>query len=209
MKTVYTVGITGGSGSGKTHFVNWIAKQFKESELCLVSMDHYYKSREQQPIDDNGYKNFDLPGAIDHETFVADVKSLKNGKSVTKIEYTFNNPNAEPKHLIFIPAPILILEGLFVQYFKEVEDELDLKIFIDSEDQLKLKRRIKRDREERGYDINDVLYRYENHTMPVYRQFIAPLQQRSDLIIQNNSDFKAAVDVLAVYLRQRLTGIAN
>ena len=86
---------------------------------------------------------------------------------------------------------------------------MDLKIFIDSEDQLKLKRRIKRDREERGYDINDVLYRYENHTMPVYRQFIAPLQQRSDLIIQNNSDFKAAVDVLAVYLRQRLTGIAN
>lgn len=209
MKTVYTVGITGGSGSGKTYFVNWIAKHFKTSELCLISMDHYYKPREQQPVDDKGYENFDLPGAIDREAFVADVKSLKNGESITKMEYTFNNPKAEPRRLTFVPAPILILEGLFVQYYTEVESELDLKIFIDSDDQLKLERRIRRDREERGYDMKDVLYRYENHTMPVYRQFIAPLQQKSDMIIQNNSDFKAAVEVLTGYLRQRLSGIAN
>lgn len=209
MKPTFTIGITGGSGSGKTHFVNWVSRNFDGTELCLVSMDHYYKPREQQAIDENGYKNFDLPTSIDHEAFLRDIRILKSGQPVTIREYTFNNPKASPKHLTFSPAPILILEGLFVQYFKEVEDELDLKIFIDAEDSQKLDRRIRRDKEERGYDLDDVLYRYEHHTLPVYREFIAPLQQGSDLIIQNNANFLAAAEVLTGYLKQKLIGIAN
>ena len=209
MTVPFTVGISGGSGSGKTYFITQVASFFTKSELCVVSMDHYYKSREEQAIDEKGVKNFDLPSAIDHKAFLSDIQKLKNGEVVNKMEYTFNNPGSLPKILTFEPAPLILIEGLFVQYFKEIENELDYKIFIEAQDQLKLARRIKRDREERGYDLDDVLYRYEHHTMPVYRACIAPLQDKADLIINNNSDFDAPVDVFVGYLRQKLRGIAN
>lgn len=209
MTVPFTVGIAGGSGSGKTYFITKVASFFNKSELCLVSMDHYYKPREEQATDGKGVKNFDLPSAVDHEAFVSDIRKLKNGGVVNKMEYTFNNPSITPKPLIIEPAPVILIEGLFVQYFQEVESELDLKIFIEAQDQLKLSRRIKRDKEERGYDLDDVLYRYEHHTMPVYREYIAPLQHKADLIINNNSDFDTPVDFLVGYLRQKLDGIVN
>ena len=204
MRKPYTVGITGGSGSGKSHFVKGLTALFKETEICLISMDHYYKPRDQQIIDNDGYKNFDLPSSINREAFIADIKTLKNGNQGEKEEYTFNNPAVKSKVLTFKPAPILIIEGLFVQYFSEVEEELDLKIFIEAKDHLKLGRRIKRDKEERGYDLADVLYRYEHHTMPVYEQLIAPFMHSADIIIPNNSDFKAATLVLAEFLRSQI-----
>jgi uridine kinase len=105
--------------------------------------------------------------------------------------------------LTFKPAPILLIEGLFVQYFEEIEQELDLRIFIEAKDHIKLGRRIRRDREERGYDVDDVLYRYEHHTMPVYDELIEPLKHNADLIIPNNNDFKAAVDVLVSFIKLR------
>lgn len=205
----FTIGVTGGSGSGKTYFINELASHFLEQEMCFISMDHYYKPREVQPIDKKGHKNFDLPDSIDREAFKADIEKLKKGEVVSKSEYTFNNPNVTPKTLTFTPAPILVIEGLFVQYYNEVNEELDLKIFIDAKDDIRLGRRIKRDKEERGYDLSDVLYRYEYHTMPVYEQFISPLQQGADLIILNNDNFKVAVEVLAGFLKQKLSGIAN
>ncbi|HEY5691890.1 MAG TPA: uridine kinase [Cyclobacteriaceae bacterium] len=209
MTTPFTVGIAGGSGSGKTYYITKVASFFNKSELCLVSMDHYYKPREEQATDEKGVKNFDLPSAVNHEAFLSDIRKLKNGGVVNKMEYTFNNPINTPKALIIEPAPVILIEGLFVQYFQEIENELDLKIFIEARDQLKLARRIKRDKEERGYDLDDVLYRYEHHTMPVYREYIAPLRHKADLVISNNSDFDPPIDFLVSYLRQILGGIVN
>src|SRR6185369_16307991 len=157
----FTIGITGGSGSGKTFFLQGLSAHFKPNEICLISQDNYYKPRDQQPLDENGVKNFDLPVAIDRESFLQD--KLKAGQDVIKREYTFNNPSASSKHLEFKTAPILVVEGLFVQYFEEIAKELDLKIFIEAKDHVKLGRRIKRDQVERGYDIDDVLYRYQHH----------------------------------------------
>ena len=122
-----------------------------------------------------------------------------------KREYTFNNPSADPKHLEFKAAPILVVEGLFVQYFAEIAKELDLKIFIEAKDHVKLGRRIKRDQVERGYDIDDVLYRYQYHVMPIYESLIEPLKHYADLVVPNNSNFDRALDVLKGYLETRLT----
>ncbi|MEP2668371.1 MAG: uridine kinase [Cyclobacteriaceae bacterium] len=205
----YTIGITGGSGSGKTKFIKDLAGHFTSEEICLVSMDHYYKPLEQQPVDDRGIENFDMPKSIDCDALWEDILKLKQGQVVVKEEYTFNNPQTKPLQLTFKPAPVLLVEGLFVQYFEEIEKELDLKIFIEAKDHIKLGRRIKRDREERGYDLDDVLYRYEHHAMPVYDQLIEPLKHKADLVIPNNSDFKAAIEVLTSFIRLKLTGIAN
>ncbi len=199
-----TIGITGGSGSGKTFFLQGLSKRFAPHELCLISQDNYYKPRDQQPIDENGVKNFDLPISIDRENFLRDLLKLKAGQDVIKNEYTFNNPSAAPKQLQFKAAPILVVEGLFVQYFEEISKELDLKIFIEAKDHVKLGRRIRRDQTERGYDIDDVLYRYQYHVMPVYESQIEPLKHYADLVIPNNSNFDKALEVLTTYLSTKL-----
>ena len=201
----FTIGITGGSGSGKTFFLQGLSAHFKPSEICLISQDNYYKARDQQPIDENGVKNFDLPVSIDRQSFLQDLLKLKAGQDVIKKEYTVNNPSAEPKQLEFKTAPILVVEGLFVQYFEEIAKELDLKIFIEAKDHVKLGRRIKRDQVERGYDIDDVLYRYQYHVMPIYESLIEPLKHYADIVIPNNSNFDRALDVLKGYLGTRLT----
>ncbi len=201
----FTIGITGGSGSGKTFFLQGLSAHFKPSQLCLISQDNYYKLRDQQPTDENGIKNFDLPTSIDRENFYQDLLKLKAGQDVVKKEYTFNNPSAAPQQLEFKAAPILIIEGLFVQYFEEIGKELDLKIFIEAKDHVKLGRRIKRDQAERGYDIDDVLYRYQYHVMPIYESLIEPLKHYADLVIPNNSSFDKALEVLKGFLDGRLT----
>lgn len=201
MNKPFTIGITGGSGSGKTYFLQGLSSRFKSEEICLISQDNYYWSREQQPVDENGIRNFDLPQSIDYRTFGADLVKLKAGQNVIKKEYTFNNPNTEPKLLEFKSAPVIVVEGLFVQYFEEIERELDLKIFIEAKDHVKLGRRIKRDQVERGYDVDDVLYRYQHHVMPVFESLIEPIKHKADLVIPNNSNFDRALEVLVGYLR--------
>src|SRR5690606_35396788 len=187
MATVhFTIGITGGSGSGKTRFVTELASRFTNGELCVISQDHYYKPLEHQEADAQGIENFDLPTAIDHEQFINDIRQIKQGHSVTRKEYVFNNPAAVPKDIVLRPAPVLVVEGLFIQYFKEIDRELDLTLFIDARDHLKLARRILRDSEERGYGLNDVLYRFQHHVMPVYQSAIEPLRDTADLVIPNN-----------------------
>jgi uridine kinase len=201
MTKTYTIGITGGSGSGKTYFIEQLAAHFDSTELCLISQDHYYKSRDEQVTDELGVKNFDLPGAIQHDALVNDIQKLKRGEVLIKQEYTFNNPLATPKMLEFRPAPLLIVEGLFVQYFPDIARELDLKIFIEAKDYVKLSRRIRRDNDERGYDLNDVLYRYQHHVMPVYESMIKPLKHQADFIIPNNHHFKNALTILVTALK--------
>jgi uridine kinase len=204
----YTIGITGGSGSGKTFFINSLASRFNENELCLISQDHYYHPRENQKEDEHGIKNFDLPDSIDFQQFHQDIQTLKRGEVLKKQEYTFNNANANPKILEFKPAPIIIIEGLFVQYFPEIAKELDLKVFIEAKDYLKLSRRIRRDNEERGYDLDDVLYRYHNHVMPIYESLIGPLKDRADIVIPNNSKFDSALDLISLAIRAKLAQLS-
>ncbi|HCW07449.1 MAG TPA: uridine kinase [Cytophagales bacterium] len=199
-----TIGITGGSGSGKTFFLQGLASNFKPEEMCLISQDNYYKPRDQQPIDENGVKNFDLPVSIDRDAFLRDLLKLKAGQDVIKNEYTFNNPSATPKTLEFKSAPILVVEGLFVQFFEEIANELDVKIFIEAKDHVKLGRRIKRDQVERGYDLDDVLYRYQYHVMPIYESQIEPLKHYADLVIPNNSNFEKALEILTTYIAEKL-----
>jgi uridine kinase len=200
----FTIGITGGSGSGKTHFLNALSSHFSKEEVCLISQDHYYKPFDQQPLDDKGVQNFDLPESIERELLLNDLLKLKSGFSIQKKEHTFNNPNAKPQIIELTPAPIIIIEGLFVQYFEEIAAQLDLKIFIEAKDYLKLSRRIKRDNAERGYGLDAVLYQYENHVMPIYESLIEPLKNQADIIVPNNGKVDVPAKVIAGFLRSLL-----
>ncbi len=200
----YLIGISGGSASGKTKFLNQLIDKFNPEDVCLISQDNYYIDRDDQPIDENGIQNFDLPESINASEFAEDIAKIKSGKGFSRLEYTFNNPAVTPKQLTFTPAPIVIIEGLFVMHFTEVNKLLDLKLFIDAKDHIRLKRRIIRDNTERGYDLEDVLYRFENHVMPTYDRYLEPLKHDADLIIPNNSHFENALEVLSGFLHARL-----
>ena len=183
------IGICGGSCSGKTYFTEKIKHHFLPSKVSTISQDNYYKDRHLQPKDENGVENFDTPQSIEFDEYARDIKALKEGKVVTRKEYTFNNPNVVPEMLTFNPAKIIVVEGLFVFYFPELTKLLDLKVFIDAKDYVKLKRRIFRDNSERGYDLDDVLYRYEKHVAPTYEKYIEPFKFDADIIIPNNNKF--------------------
>lgn len=177
---------------------------FDKKDICLISQDNYYLPRDQQPLDENGVKNFDTPQSIDVEAFAADVRKIKVGQGFSKLEYTFKKTDAIPQVLEFEPAPVVVIEGLFVMYFPQIKDLLDLKLFISAKDHIKLKRRIVRDRIERGYDLEDILYRFEKHVMPAYERYLEPVKDEADLIIPNNKGFDQALEVLCGYLTTKL-----
>ena len=208
--TPFLIGITGGSGSGKTSFINKLKEGFNDNELCIISQDDYYRPREMQMVDDNGVRNFDLPESIEFEQLAIDIKQLLNHQVIQREEYTFNNKLKEAKIKTFKPAPIILIEGLFVFYFEKLLDkQFDLRIFINAMDNLRVIRRIKRDKIERNYPLEDVLYRYEHHVMPSYEKFIEPFIRRADIVINNNHDFDAPLEVFKGYIKNYLRTYEN
>jgi uridine kinase len=197
MNKPFIIGVAGGSGSGKTFFLNCFLEYFSPAELCLVSQDDYYiPVAHKMTKEENTLYNFDLPATIDRQHFYQDIKSLISGEIVLKKEYTFNNPELTPKTLEIKPAPIMLVEGLFILYFTEIAELLNLKIFIEADNDIALNRRLKRDLLERGYSHDDVLYRWENHVTPAYNEYLLPYRDACDQLIANNSN--EAHDILCV-----------
>lgn len=196
------IGITGGSGSGKTLFLKQLMEKIGEERVTLLSMDNYYLPKQQQQKDENDIENFDLPNSIDRTLFFNDLVKLKKGETIQVKEYNFNFRDLESRILTLKSLPVIIVEGIFTFYFSEILGLMDLKLFIDTPDYLMLKRRITRDANERGYDINDVLYRFEHHVMPSYTNYILPLKDQADLIIPNHANFDKALDVIYSFVDQ-------
>lgn len=205
MSKPFVVGITGGSGSGKTHFLNQLMAEFSKNEICLISQDNYYKKIHEQEKDHIGVENFDLPSAIKKEDFHRDLQNLIKGENVELTEYTFNSLNIEPAKICLTPAPIIVVEGIFTLYYEEIKKLLDLKLFVEAPDFLMMKRRILRDDKERGYDIDDVLHRYEHHVMPTYRKYIVPGRYEADFIIPNEKNFDLALEVVTAHLKSLIS----
>lgn len=204
MKKPLIIGITGGSGSGKTTFISELQKEFSPEHLCVVSQDDYYRPLAEQKKDGKGVADFDRPSSIYKKEFIRDIKRLIAGEAVTRSEYTFNNHDANPKRLTFHPAPAIIVEGLFVFHYRKMRKLLDLKVFLHAKENLKVIRRIKRDRVERNYPLDDVLYRYEAHVLPNFEKYIQPYMEEADLVINNNSHFEMGLEVMKGFLRDRI-----
>lgn len=187
-KRPFIIGIAGGSGSGKTFFLNCFLHHFKQDEVTLVSQDDYYIPAGEMTQEENKLYNFDLPSTIDSEQFLRDIKQLMSGEVVYKKEYNFNNPLAVVKILEIKSAPIIIVEGLFILHFKEIAALLDHTIFVDADEQVALDRRIKRDGLERGYPEEDVLYKWHNHVVPAYKEYLLPYRGQCNKVIMNNTN---------------------
>lgn len=209
----YVVGVTGGSGSGKTTFVRELSARLGESATAF-KQDDYYRPQAEQQRDANGIHNFDLPTSIDSATMAEEIRAVLAGRTVEREEYGFEtvyrdgssaaNGRRSPRLLRLGPAPVLIVEGLFVLHEPALRELMDLAVFVDATDVAKLTRRIKRDRIERDLPLEDVLYRYEGHVLPAYETFIKPHRREADVIVNNGAEgYGEALEMLVAFLRAK------
>lgn len=206
MKTKpYLVGISGGSASGKTFLLRKLMERYPSQQITLISQDNYYRPYKDLPTNEDGEVNFDHPDALDLDQFARDIARLNRGEEVRLMEYTFNNPNIIPKELVYKPSALILVEGLFVFTHPEVAKQLNLKIFVDADEHIRLSRRIRRDFAERGYSLDEVLVYYEKFVVPMYRKYIEPFKYECDLILPNNLAIDKAVEVVMHHL-DRIVG---
>ncbi len=194
------IGICGGSGSGKTTLLKRLAAFYGELQPTIFSMDNYYLPIGEQFLDENGEVNFDLPTALDKERLVRDLQDLKEGKSIEVKEYHFNAPPNKNVLITLDPSTIIIVEGLFLFQYQEVNKLLDFSIFMDVDPMVQLDRRLYRDQETRGYSREAILYQWNHHVVPCYEKYLAPYAHLADFVFENdqNSDleFERLIQVL-------------
>ena len=197
------IGLSGISGAGKTHLLRLLKNELGD-EIEILSSDNYYLPIEFQKRDENGFHNFDLPEGIDDVAFLNDILHIKSGKSLTKKVYNFNNPNAQEAFFEIKPAPILIVEGLFIYHYPAINNLFDNKIFLQLHPEIALNRRLIRDQQERGLTEEIIKYQWHNHTLPGFETFVKPYQNLADIIIDNQNHFQEAFDQLLIALHSIL-----
>ncbi len=197
----FVIGITGGSGVGKTTLIQRLKQSFK-GIISTLSLDNYYKSKNEQSIDARGIVNFDLPSALNIELLEADFKQLLSGNSIRQKRYHFNHPEKGEDYQTITPNKILLIEGLFVMHYPFIKSRLDYSVFLEVDEERQLERRLKRDSEERNYKRDDILYQWKYHVTPAYQNFILPYKAESDLIISNTADFDKNLEELEETIRK-------
>lgn len=199
MSSVF-IGITGGSGSGKTTFARALASRFQPSELLVISLDSYYQDRSQQSFEERTQINYDHPAAFDQELLLQHIKTLRSGEPVDQpiYDYTTHCRNGSTR---VEPAPAIILEGILVLALDSIRPTLDLKVFVDTPSDLRILRRLSRDVAERGRSVDSVVQQYHETVRPMHERYIEPTRLFADVIVPGERDTKAAVSTLEAWVR--------
>ena len=190
------IGIAGGTGSGKTSIANYLLKKFGSEQLIVIEQDSYYKNNSALSIDERNQQNFDHPDAIDIELFNKQLVSLLGGKSVEIPIYDFSIHNRRNQRQFVRPCRIIVIEGILTLYFDSLRKLMNIKVFVDTPDNIRFTRRISRDVKERGRTIKSVTNQYEKTVKPMYDQFVKPSRDLADIIITDGVQNKEAIDAL-------------
>jgi uridine kinase len=195
------IGIAGGTASGKTSVANELIKNLNQEKVTLVNLDSYYIDLSHLDLEERKKFNFDHPDSIDWNLIYQNLYNLFKLKEAYKPVYSFSLYNRTQEFEVLEPAKIVILEGLFALYKKELRSLMDLKIFVSAPDDIRLIRRIKRDVSERGRDIDSIIEQYLNFVRPMYIEYIKPTKNYADIIIQNEKSFKSALNLLIALVK--------
>lgn len=198
-KDTLIIGICGGSGSGKTTIIEELLHLMTSHKPALLSLDNYYKDISEQTKDEQGQVNFDLPSAIDSASFTEDLKRLVKGESIRIKKYAFNI-RGEQQYLDIPYSKIIVAEGIFLFNIPEVMDMIDVKIYVELDHHLQLQRRLQRDVQERGYDKDAVLYQWQNHVVPAFKNYIEIHKEKADVVLRNDGDIGHLVDQVDRYI---------
>ena len=198
------IGISGGTGCGKTTVVNQIVDELRNDEVEVISQDSYYKDTSHLAYDERVKINFDHPSSIDFELLIQHLKGLKKGKFINQPVYSFVEHNRTGETVKTQPRKVVIVEGILILTNPKLRDMFDIKIFVHADSDERLIRRLKRDIAERGRDLGEVLTRYQTTLKPMHQQFIEPMKEYADIIIPNNKYNTVAVDIVRTIINQKL-----
>ena len=203
MKKICVVGIAGGSASGKTTIVNRIKEKFG-NDIVVISHDSYYKAHNELSYEDRSRLNYDHPSSFDTDLLISDIKKLKNGEEVDIPVYDYSIHNRSDQNIHVVPKPVIILEGILILENKELRDLMDVKVFVDTDADERLMRRIKRDTIERARSVSSVLQQYAETVKPMHEQFIEPSKKYADLIIPRGGENLTGINIFTEHLEAML-----
>lgn len=197
--------IAGGTASGKTTVVDQIQSSFQKNDVSIICMDNYYKQRDDLPFEKRKKINYDHPDSIDMDLLKMHIRALMDNRNIDCPVYNFQEHNRDSSKTIKInPAKVIIIEGILALYDPDIRKMADIQIFVESDADVRFIRRLKRDMEERGRTLDNVIEQYLNTVKPMYEAYVVPTKRFADIIIPNDTKHDMAVDILATKIKDIL-----
>ncbi len=196
MKRPILIGIAGGTGSGKSTVTREIYKSITDRNVAIIEQDSYYKDQSDISFEERVKTNYDHPFAFDNELLISHLKDLLDGKSIQKPIYDFENHNRKKETVLVEPKDIIVLEGILILYDEDLRKLMDIKLFVDTDADVRVIRRILRDIKDRGRTLDSVVKQYMTTVRPAHMQFVEPTKRYADIIIPEGGYNKVAIDII-------------
>lgn len=190
------IGVSGGSGSGKSSVSNRILETFEGLSVMLLQQDYYYKDQSDLTFEERLKTNYDHPLAFDNDLFYDHLSALINGETIEKPVYDFTNFTRSSQTITETSRDVIIVEGILILDEKRIRDLMDIKVYVDTDDDIRLARRILRDIKERGRTVDSVIKQYVEVVKPMFHQFIEPTKRYADIIVPEGGANQVAIDLL-------------
>jgi uridine kinase len=200
------IGISGGTGSGKTTVANRILEAVNTNEVVFIQQDSYYRDLKDLPLDYRQVANFDHPDAIDNDLLVNHIRKLKANEGVDLPIYDFKTNMRLSETRRIEPKPIVIVEGILIFVDPRLREQMDIKVFVDTPDDIRFIRRLRRDIAERGRTVESVIEQYVETVRPMHMQFVEPSKRYADVIIPEGGHNLVSIGLLSGKIRERLAG---
>ena len=194
--STYLIGIAGGAGSGKTTVAHKILEKLPPEQAVMIQHDWYYRDLSHMPFEERVKTNFDEPRALENELLIAHLKSLKQGQPCDCPQYDFVTHTRKPESRLIAPHPIIVVEGILLFTVAAVRESFDLRLYVDTDDDIRLMRRIKRDILKRGRDIESIQGQYYRTVRPMHLEHVAPTKRMAHLVVPEGGENTEAVDVI-------------
>jgi len=201
MRKPIIIGVTGGTGSGKTTVTRKIIEEFGDVSLAYIPQDAYYKDQSHLTMDERVLTNYDHPFAFDNDLLSDHIRQLLDGQAVQMPVYDFTQHNRAEETIRVEPKEVIIIEGILIFSDKELRDLMDIKVFVDTDDDIRIIRRIKRDMAERGRSLDSIIDMYTSIVKPMHEQFIEPTKKFADIIIPEGGSNNVAIDLMTTKIR--------
>lgn len=202
-RKICVLGVAGGSASGKTTIINKI-KDYFGNDIAVISHDNYYKAHYDMPFEERCKLNYDHPDSFESDRMAEDVRRLIKGHSIEMPVYDYCVHNRSDKTIAVEPKSVIIMEGILVLENRELRDLMDIKIYVDTDADERLMRRIRRDMENRGRSIDSIIEQYSQTVKPMHEEFVEPSKKYADIIIPRGGENAAGIDMLITYLTKML-----
>ncbi|UDM32612.1 uridine kinase [Lentilactobacillus laojiaonis] len=203
------IGVTGGSGSGKTTVSRKIFNELSQNSILILQQDSYYNDQANMTMEQRANVNYDHPLAFDTDLLIEQLSQLLDYKAIEKPVYDYNLLTRGTETIHQEPREVIILEGILILDDARLRDLMDIKVFVDTDDDIRIIRRIQRDTQERGRSLDGIIEQYLNTVKPMYHQFVEPTKRYADIIVPEGGNNQVAIDLLTTKIRSILMQRGN